>query len=366
MSSSSSAAAAAAKTASRCTPETARGTHEFEIVGYSLHRGLGRGKFIRSAAFAVGGLDWCIRYYPDGDFRDECRDYVSAFVELLTAQDNVRALYSLGLVDHATGLPSPASMAMPAKPMLFDGPKFARGEEKFIRRSELEAASPYLRHDRLVIHCDVTVIKDPLVVSTAAGVEIEVPPSDILANLGGLFEDKKEADVRFIVEGEIFRAHKIVLAMRSPVFKAELYGPMRNRRIIRGHSSIVVEDMRPAVFRGLLHFIYTDSLPLDGSEDNDEMVKELLVAADRYGMERMKLMCESIICKSLDVESVANTLALADQHHCIKLKDACIQFISSLIKTDDLIATQGYQDLKRECPFVFVDIWEEAIKSRKI
>jgi speckle-type POZ protein len=38
------------------------------------------------------------------------------------------------------------------------------------------------------------------------------------------------------------------------------------------------------------------------------------VAADRYGFERMKLMCESILSKRLDVESAATTLALADQY----------------------------------------------------
>ena len=54
--------------------------------------------------------------------------------------------------------------------------------------------------------------------------------------------------------------------------------------------------MQPAVFRALLHF-YTDSTPsMEGfhAEDSKEMVKHLLVAADRYAVERLKLMCEGI------------------------------------------------------------------------
>jgi hypothetical protein len=35
----------------------------------------------------------------------------------------------------------------------------------------------------------------------------------------------------------------------------------------------------------------------------DAMVKHLLVAADKYAMEKMKLMCESILCERLDEET---------------------------------------------------------------
>jgi speckle-type POZ protein len=91
-----------------------------------------------------------------------------------------------------------------------------------------------------------------------------------------------------------------------------------------------IEDMQPAVFRALLHFIYTDALPamdhLVGG-DKTEMAKHLLVAADRYAMERMKLICESTLCKTLDAKSLVKTLALSDQHHCGKLKAACIEYI---------------------------------------
>ena len=54
-------------TSSRSAPQTARGRHVFEIAGYSLQKDgdLGVGKFIKSAAFAVGGHYWRIRFYPD-------------------------------------------------------------------------------------------------------------------------------------------------------------------------------------------------------------------------------------------------------------------------------------------------------------
>ncbi|CAM0903846.1 unnamed protein product [Alopecurus aequalis] len=350
---------------SRCIPATERATLAFEIVGYSLHKGMGTGKFIHSTPASVGGYQWCIRYYPDGA-NEEVKDYVSVYIELLGNGPKVRALYDLRLVNQISGLSSSVWSHLEF-PRVFDplntiqNPR-AWGINIFKKRSELEQ-SAYLRDDRLVIECDLTVVKEPLVAETT--VEVQIPPSDLSDSFGKLLETAEEADVTFNVKRKIFRAHKIVLAARSPVFKAELYGPMRDKL----RQSITVKDMQPAVFKALLHFIYTDSLPsmddLDGDE-NKEMVKHLLVAADRYAMERMKTECEGILSKSLDVETVATTLALADQHHCSRLKDACVEYIMSSNRMDDVMTSQGYVHLKRSCPAVLLDVMERATKSRKI
>ncbi|VAI27107.1 unnamed protein product [Triticum turgidum subsp. durum] len=137
----------------------------------------------------------------------------------------------------------------------------------------------------------------------------------------------------------------------------------------KGAQDITIDGMQPAVFKSFLHFIYTDSMPsMDDLEDDDkrEMVKHLLVAADKYAMERMKLICEGMLCKSLDVENVATILALADQHNCSNLKDACMEFMLSSNRMNDVIASQGYVQLKRSSPDIIVDVLERAAKSRKI
>ena len=94
------------------------------------------------------------------------------------------------------------------------------------------------------------------------------------------------------------------------------------------------------------------------------MIQHLLVASDRYAMDRLKLICQSILCEGLNVQNVATTLALADQHHCDLLKDACIEFISSATM-DDIVATQGVTDLKRDCPAVLVDAFIKMSVIRK-
>ncbi|KAL6659097.1 hypothetical protein ACP70R_003137 [Stipagrostis hirtigluma subsp. patula] len=348
------------RTSSTCTAVVARGTHSFKIAGYSLYKGLGIGKNVRSSTFAVGGHEWFICYYPAGK-DEECKEYVAVFLNLVGKPVEVRMVYDFRLVNPATGLSS--FVFSSPKVSVFDSEYQSWGTKKFMKKSVLEG-SPYLRDDCLVIQCDATVIKE-LELHAVANIDVQVPPSDLLDNLGKLLESEEQADVTFKVGEETFHAHKLVLAMRSPVFKAQLYGPLKEE----GRQNITVEDMEPRVFRALLHFIYRDSLPamddLDADE-NEEIVKHLLVAADRYAMERMKLMCESILCKRLDFENVAATLAFADQHHCSKLKDGCIQFLKSSNRIEDVLASQGYKHLKRACPAVTTEIWETVLKCRKI
>jgi hypothetical protein len=117
---------------------------------------------------------------------------------------------------------------------------------------------------------------------------VRVPSSDLSGNLAKLLEGKKGADVTFRVGDDLFPAHKIVL----------------------------------------------------DSEDRKEMVKHLLVAADRCAVERLKLICEGILCRSLEAKDVDTTLALADTHHCHGLREACVAFLASSNKVGSAVASQ--------------------------
>jgi speckle-type POZ protein len=348
------------KTASRCVVEASRGAHVFEVADYSLHKGIGVGRSIRSATFDVGGYEWSVLFYPDGK-AENAEDCVAVGLELMTADAGVvRASYQFGLISQTTG--EPWFVAESRTVEFHTHTIWSRRD--LMKRNQLEA-SQYLRDDRLAIQCAVTVVKETRVLEARAVPEIDVPPSDLVADMGRLLDQGDGADITFEVQGESFPAHRTVLASRSQVFRAELHGQMKERSVDR----IVISDMQPAVFRALLRFIYTDALPpMDdlSKDDSLEITRHLLVAADRYAMERLKLICAQILYKSLDVESVTTTLALADRHNCSGLKDACIEFIISSNKMDDVTKTQGFANLKRSCPCVLVEVLEKAGKLRKI
>ena len=84
-----------------------------------------------------------------------------------------------------------------------------------------------------------------------------------------------------------------------------------------------------------LHFIYWDELPdmedLMGTDlkwASTLVAQHLLAAADRYALERLRTICESKLCEGISINTVATTLALAEQHHCFQLKAACLKFIA--------------------------------------
>ena len=86
----------------------------------------------------------------------------------------------------------------------------------------------------------------------------------------------------------------------------------------------------------MLHFIYRDSLIEDVEMEtsnsssvsliSDSLTAKLLAAADRYGLDRLRLMCESHLCKDISVNSVAEILALADRYNAADLKAVCLKF----------------------------------------
>ncbi|PKI73310.1 hypothetical protein CRG98_006248 [Punica granatum] len=140
------------------------------------------------------------------------------------------------------------------------------------------------------------------------------------------------SDVTFDVAGEKFRAHKLVLAARSNVFRAKFIDNIGEEK-----EEMVITDLEPKVFKALLHFIYRDDLSGDvvsiGSSSStctssiaDTLTAKLLAAADKYGLERMRLMCESRLCKEISINSVARILALADCCHAKELKAVCLKF----------------------------------------
>jgi speckle-type POZ protein len=84
--------------------------------------------------------------------------------------------------------------------------------------------------------------------------------------------------------------------------------------------------------------------------------QHLLVAADRYNMERLKLMCEDKLCKYIDVGTVATVLTLAEQHQCSGLKKACFSFLKSREHLKAVVSGDGFKHLSRSCPAVMEEL----------
>lgn len=193
---------------------------------------------------------------------------------------------------------------------------------------------------------EVVHIKD-----AAPPVSMVVPPPDLQKHLCSLLLSNDGADVTFQVGDETFPAHRCVLAARSDVFKAELFGPMKEGTSTT--SVIRVDDIEPQVFKLLLSFIYSDSVLGIEEEDEGVLWQHLLVAADMYDLQRLRLMSEEKLRRSIETNTVVSILALAEQHHSPGLKGACLDFIKSPANLQVVMENGGLDNL---CPAVLKEL----------
>ncbi|KAF9595720.1 hypothetical protein IFM89_003462 [Coptis chinensis] len=341
-------------TSSRSVTETVNGSHKFVIQGYSLAKGMGIGKHIASENFTVGGYQWAIYFYPDGKNPEDNSTYVSVFIALASEGTDVRALFELTLVDQSGKgkhkVHSHFDRSLESGPYTLKYRGSMWGYKRFFRRAMLES-SDFLKDDCLRINCTVGVVVSTIDCSRLHSVH--VPDSDIGNHFGMLLENQEGSDVVFDVAGQKFHAHKLVLAARSPVFRSEFFDGMDEDK-----NEVVVTDLEPKVFKAMLHFIYRDSLMEDSglvasssssaSSTSDTLAASLLAAADKYGLDRLRLMCESYLCKDISVNSVAKTLALADRHHAMELKSVCLKFAAENLGA--VMRSNGFEYLKENCP----------------
>lgn len=355
------------ETASTSLTRTVNGSHDFKINGYSLSKGIGIGKYMASDLFEVGGYSWAIYFYPDGKSPEDNAQYVSLFIALASEGTDVRALFELTLLDQSGRdqhkVHSHFGRNLEAGPYTLKYRGSMWGYKRFFKRTALEA-SDYLKDDCLSVHCIVGVVT-----SHTEGPKIyniPLPHSNIGEHFGHLLESGKATDVSFVVDGEIFFAHKLVLAVRSPVFRAQLFGPMRDQNT----QCITIEDMEAPVFKALLHFMYWDELPdmeefsgLNTKCASTLMAQHLLAAADRYALDRMRLVCEAKLCDDVAINTVATTLALAEQHHCFQLKAVCLKFIALPENLRAVMQTDGFEHLKVSCPTLLTELLEYVAKA---
>ncbi|XBI62048.1 hypothetical protein VPH35_042747 [Triticum aestivum] len=332
-----------------------RGTHQFDIVGYSQRKHLGSvaDKYcftiIRSGAFSAGGHTWELGCWFD------CKGELSSIsLELLSLRitKDVVAKASLRIEDPLGE--SPPAVWRSGSSNVFSISTTATSGMTWklsVPRAFLAHESSYVRDDRLTIHCTVDLIIEACTPTTEDTPPLcMVPPPTISQDIRKLLlADGPEPDMRppclhpdvtFVVEQTEIRAHKLVLAMQSPVFAAQFCWQTNDGAAA---ARVVIEDMRTSTFRAMLRFIYTDELPIKPTSKHQPackeryvarrrgaMARDLLVAADRYDVERLRLMCENILSESMDTTNVmATLLVVRGRYSCRQLEDSCIEYIAS-------------------------------------
>lgn len=341
---------------------TISAVHLLKINVYSVTRALGCSEYISSRRLAAGGYDWEVLYYPR--YYEHGVYWIALRLMFMSKEckHEVKAALKCQLVHEAQIYLPSGSKSVSSK---YTGQRDCGPALLLVKQDDLPGSN-YFIGDSFVVECTITVLREPQEAVTNVSPNVSNPCCDLQMHLGELLLSEKGADVTFVVAGESFLAHKIILAARSPVFMAEFFGPMKES----SSQCVEIKDIEASVFKAMLHFIYTGTSPeldqqhvvSDSEQDITTMTQHLLVAADRYGLDRLKLICQDRLHDDINVETVATTLAFAEQHSCTQLKDRCIEFIiSSRANLDAVMATEGYKLVIASCPSVLSTLLRAAV-----
>eukprot|EP00118_Oscarella_pearsei_P019495 m.207774 g.207774 ORF g.207774 m.207774 type:complete len:383 (+) comp39697_c1_seq21:124-1272(+) len=325
-----------------------RFSYMWTINNFSCVRGE-IGETLKSSTFSSPNSDmkWCLRVNPRG-LDDESKDYLSLYLLLVScSKTECRAKFKFSILNNK----GEERKAMESQRAY----RFVQGKDwgfkKFIRRDFLIAENNgLLPEDKLTIHCEVSVVDDSENVSgSTMSTHIDVPDCQLKEDLGSLLDQHHFSDVvlavRFkdsqchengVEEFREFPAHKAILAARSPVFSAMFGHQMEESR----KGKVEIDDIPPGVFKDMLTFIYTGTVPKESLQKNAD---DLLAAADKYQLDRLRIMCEETLCLNLNEENATDVLVLADRHSGSQLKNIAIDYINS--HPEEVMETEGWKSL---------------------
>jgi len=191
---------------------------------------------------------------------------------------------------------------------------------------------------------------------------VAVPPplefiykNPINKNILKLFGDEDTADVVFEVcttssESDntdtkrsktivTFHAHRIILQDGAP-FLAELSKAGSSSG--EGITTVSINDVTNDVFKHVLFYAYGEKIT---EEDMKSNTKEIINAADKYGVVHLKLEAEEYYTKAttLTINNVLDNLLYADSNNLALLKEAVMDFI--LANGDDVMDKVSFDNV---------------------
>ncbi|GKZ01433.1 hypothetical protein MPSEU_001094100 [Mayamaea pseudoterrestris] len=150
------------------------------------------------------------------------------------------------------------------------------------------------------------------------------------------FNDEEFSDVTFVVQGQRVYGHRMVLSLVSDCFRAMFTTGFREADI----AEIEIPDCTHGGFLSLMEYIYTGHLKMDestptaaaGNGDNDQdatvvRLVEMLELADRFFLDHLKQLCESMLQKYINEDTVESVLSVAQKTNSTQLLSVCDHFL---------------------------------------
>jgi hypothetical protein len=169
--------------------------------------------------------------------------------------------------------------------------------------------------------------------SSDPGAASNVPPNLVV-------HERTLSDITLVARGHSERidihAHKCILAARSAVFRKKLTRPLANMQLAFSGNRYQLGSITPAVAKELVSFMYSDDIsPLVLAQH----AVPLLIAAAKYQVEGLVLLCEHYLIENITPDCAAIYLQLSTEWRLKELEAAASMYIATHI---DDVRAQDY------------------------
>mmetsp|Transcript_4010 Transcript_4010/g.8900 ORF Transcript_4010/g.8900 Transcript_4010/m.8900 type:complete len:481 (-) Transcript_4010:188-1630(-) len=349
-----------------------------------------KGESTDSPSFSVHGLDWYLRIHPGGAASANGDGMVSLYLRCKSAAEqnfSVQAEFSLALRRNDGRVDSMMSCPCNAFRRKRKGwPNFIGRDRILDRNSQLLDENGTLT---VVVNVQLFHERDANFVPRN---ELNLFRLLREANAPNNEEEEEEdgeksstantADVKFSVEGEILRAHRLILQLAAPTL-AHLCEDAGE------DEAVPIPGVRSPIFQGVLGFAYGKDVPeevwtargnsttndTNGSNSNihsnnnngssilSSPSMELLDAANRFGVTNLKILAETKVAEyEISIATASDLILYADAKNCPLLKERVVDYYVSHAK--EVRAHPSFQKVKESASIL--DELMEAVLSKRI
>ena len=170
-----------------------------------------------------------------------------------------------------------------------------------------------------------------------------------------IFNNELLSDVKFVVPvseaesetGKTIPAHKLVLAISSPVFYAMFYGQLAEAK-----DCVELPDCEYDSLLEFLRYLYSEEANLTGSN-----VMHILYLADKYMVPSLAEKCSEYLRENLSTANVFSILPHAQRFEEKDLEDRCWEVIEE--NTEEAVTSDDFVTLERS-------LIESVVKRKRL
>lgn len=166
---------------------------------------------------------------------------------------------------------------------------------------------------------------------------VAAPPTTLLFALKSLVNNKLYSDVQIKIDGEIFHAHKCMLALRCVVFR-DLF---RSTKPETGSEPTVIELERPqpAIFAQILEYIYTGTMTF-----SEGTIVQILGTAIDYQLTDLTQLCLTYLYEIVNVDNACEFLQAARTFKQADLERNMFEFVEK--NATKVLKSKGFVELE--------------------